>query len=341
MTAPPCAGPIPPRPRPSGAGGGCARRARTETRSSGKGDTRTGAEPGRRDDLLRARDGHAPGPDEARDLPRVRPPVSGHERHDRRTVAHEHEGLDDLAERAADRVGGLGGGRCLGPELLEPRLRARLAQERGDPLDGLRPLHQYRPGTRRHRTGPRSRHRPDTPRGGDAPRRPSSPPTGRRAPPSGRARRARRTATIRRRRGSRPSRPGGERPRTGRTRRAPRPRPAWGTGSAPHRAPSRTRPPPRAPAIAITAPTTERIPRAPEGHSGGITTAAMTRMINANCATTQPPPRPLIRARRSGRCRSPSRAARRPAPSSRACRSRRPSAPPRPPWCARPPCSRC
>ena len=48
-----------------------------------------------------------------------------------------------------------------------------------------------------------------------------------------------------------------------------------------------------APKIATTAPTAKRIPLAPDGQSGGITTATMTRTINANCATTQPPPRPL------------------------------------------------
>src|SRR5262245_10052304 len=76
-----------------------------------------------------------------RDLPGVRPAVTRDERDNRGPVAHEHERLHDLPERAADRVGGGAGRRGRGRKLLEPRLGAGLAQEAGDALDRLRPLH--------------------------------------------------------------------------------------------------------------------------------------------------------------------------------------------------------
>ena len=63
----------------------------------------------------------------------------GIERDDPAAVAVEDERLDDLAELAADRARRVRRGRRSLRELLDPRLDAHLAQERGDALDRLRP----------------------------------------------------------------------------------------------------------------------------------------------------------------------------------------------------------
>src|SRR6185436_6566159 len=52
------------------------------------------------------------------------------------------EGLDDLCEVAADRIGGILGGQRPRGELLDARLDGHLAEELGDPLDRLRPSAQ-------------------------------------------------------------------------------------------------------------------------------------------------------------------------------------------------------
>src|SRR4029079_11614280 len=95
----------------------------------------------RRHDLVRLRDRSPPRADEPCDLARVDLAVARHERHDRGRVAQEDDRRHDLAERAAAGVGrGLRSPRRR-PALLDPRLRAGLAQECRDTLHGLGPLH--------------------------------------------------------------------------------------------------------------------------------------------------------------------------------------------------------
>ena len=125
---------------------GCERSVRStrigRSAGSGNGATAPGAKPvaattsgGRRHARIGSTGGGA-------DLRRVGPPVAGDERDHGPAVAHEHERLHDLLERAADRVGRRLRGRRARVELLEPRLRARRAQVGGDTLDGLGPGHR-------------------------------------------------------------------------------------------------------------------------------------------------------------------------------------------------------
>ena len=76
------------------------------------------------------------------DLRRVRPTIAGDERDHGPGVAHEHERLDDLLERAAGRVRSCLRRRRARFELLQPCLRARRPQVGGNTLDGLGPGHR-------------------------------------------------------------------------------------------------------------------------------------------------------------------------------------------------------
>ena len=96
-------------------------------------------EAGRARDLLGAGDPRALLPAARRDLLGVGAPVAGHEREHRAAVADEDERLDDLRELAAGRLRRVLRGRRALRELLDARLGAELAQERGDALDGLGP----------------------------------------------------------------------------------------------------------------------------------------------------------------------------------------------------------
>ena len=77
------------------------------TFGSGNGATAPGAEAGRVLDLLRLRDARRRRVDCPRDLGGVAAPIARHERDDRPLVADEDERLHDLAEVAADGVGGV------------------------------------------------------------------------------------------------------------------------------------------------------------------------------------------------------------------------------------------
>ena len=104
-------------------------------------------------------------------LPRVGSTVARHERDEWRPVGEEDERLDDLAERAADRVGRRFGGRRLVRILLQPRLGPGVTEEPRDPLDRLRPLHvrelRETAASARAQRSPRIR---GTPRGDGVPR---------------------------------------------------------------------------------------------------------------------------------------------------------------------------
>src|SRR5207302_5292450 len=79
-----------------------------------------------------------------RDLGGVGAPVAGCEDDDVAVAAVEDDRLHDLSEVAARRAGGVTGGWRPDGELFQPRFRARLAEERRDALDGLRPVRHAR-----------------------------------------------------------------------------------------------------------------------------------------------------------------------------------------------------
>ncbi len=107
-----------------------------------------------RHDLLWAGDPCPARTDSPGHLARVATTVARHERHYRLVVAEQDERLDDLVETAADRLGGALGRGSIRLELLQARLGACRAEERGHPLDRSGPVSfaHHTPGTRRHGT---------------------------------------------------------------------------------------------------------------------------------------------------------------------------------------------
>lgn len=76
-------------------------------------------------------------------LREVGPPVARRQDDDEARIAGKDDGLDDLAELATDRTGGIDGGRRALRKLLDTGLDRIPAQELGHPL------HRFRPGTHR------------------------------------------------------------------------------------------------------------------------------------------------------------------------------------------------
>lgn len=103
-------------------------------------------EPCRGQDLVGGRNPGRGGPDRARELRRVGPPVARNERDDGAAVTDEDEGLDDLRRGDPERLRGALDCRGSLGELLEPGLGVRGVEEVGDALNGLREHARNRTG---------------------------------------------------------------------------------------------------------------------------------------------------------------------------------------------------